>query len=260
MQPLGRNHGGYRGETIDIDEVLLATERVAKNAGWTIDPLPGTDGAALLTLHRAPASGRTRRRLYLSAGIHGDEPAGPLAVLRLLRDDLWPDDLALWVCACLNPAGFRLNRRENEAGVDLNRDYRHLRTLTARRHVQWLESLPAFDCAVCLHEDWEAKGFYLYELNSGDQWSCSRQVVERVEMLCPIDLSPTIDGKAAQGGVIRPPFDPNSRPEWPEAFYLITHKTPLSYTLEAPSDFPLPTRVAALVAGVHAIANSKPER
>jgi hypothetical protein len=32
--------------------------------------------------------------------------------------------------------------------------------------------------------------------------------------------------------------------------YLITHKTPLSYTLEAPSDFPLPNRVEALVTGV----------
>jgi hypothetical protein len=37
------------------------------------------------------------------------------------------------------------------------------------------------------------------------------------------------------------------RPDWPEAFYLISHQAPQGYTLEAPSDFPLPTRVAALV-------------
>ena len=42
------------------------------------------------------------------------------------------------------------------------------------------------------------------------------------------------------------------RPDWPEAFFLLTYKTPLSYTLEAPSDFPLPVRVAALVAGANA--------
>ena len=38
----------------------------------------------------------------------------------------------------------------------------------------------------------------------------------------------------------------------PEAFYLIRHKTHLSYTLEAPSDFPLELRAAALVAAVKA--------
>jgi hypothetical protein len=42
------------------------------------------------------------------------------------------------------------------------------------------------------------------------------------------------------------------RPDWPEAFYLITHKSCQGYTLEAPSDFPLTTRVNALVAGVNA--------
>jgi hypothetical protein len=46
--------------------------------------------------------------------------------------------------------------------------------------------------------------------------------------------------------------DPSSRPQWPEAFFLLNHKTRLSYTLEAPSDFPLSIRVAALVQGVKA--------
>jgi hypothetical protein len=44
--------------------------------------------------------------------------------------------------------------------------------------------------------------------------------------------------------------DPRDRPQWPESFFLLTHKTRLSYTLEAPSDFPLESRVAALTAGV----------
>jgi hypothetical protein len=43
------------------------------------------------------------------------------------------------------------------------------------------------------------------------------------------------------------------RPQWPEAVYLASQgKTPMSYTFEAPSDFPLPVRVAALTAAVHA--------
>jgi len=43
-----------------------------------------------------------------------------------------------------------------------------------------------------------------------------------------------------------------NRMDWPVSLYLIHNKTPLSYTLEAPSDFPLVTRVQALVRGVNA--------
>jgi hypothetical protein len=55
---------------------------------------------------------------------------------------------------------------------------------------------------------------------------------------------------------LRPNIDPRTRPDWPEAFYLISHKTRQSYTVEGPSDFPLPTRVDALVAAVNATVGS----
>ncbi len=29
-------------------------------------------------------------RIYISTGIHGDEPAGPLAALQLLQENRWP--------------------------------------------------------------------------------------------------------------------------------------------------------------------------
>jgi hypothetical protein len=45
---------------------------------------------------------------------------------------------------------------------------------------------------------------------------------------------------------------PQERPDWPEALYHIMHKARQGYTLEAPSDFPFPTRVNALVAAVTA--------
>jgi hypothetical protein len=61
-----------------------------------------------------------------------------------------------------------------------------------------------------------------------------------------VDTSPVIEDWPAQNGVIRPNLNPAERPQWPEAIYLITHKTRQSYTMEAPSDFPLPARVAAL--------------
>jgi len=216
VRPLGKNIGGYRGETIEIQKTLQEIERASAAANWTLDRVPGP--VEILACRRTVPD--PRHRVYISTGIHGDEPAGPLAALQLLCENQWPNDAALWLCPCLNPSGFPLNRRENSAGIDLNRDYRHLQSAEVRTHVQWLEHQPDFDLTLCLHEDWESAGFYLYELNPN------------------------------HGPSLANPMD---RPQWPEALYLASQgKTPMSYTFEAPSDFPLPVRVAALAAAVRA--------
>ncbi len=250
MDRLGQNHGSYNGERIDIASVLQDCVKAAQARDWLVETLPVTLGHPHLALRRA--STPARGNVYLSAGIHGDEPAGPLAAVRLLRENLWPPEIALWLCPCLNPAGFQLNRRENGQGVDLNRDYKHLATDEVRAHVEWLRRQPAFDLAICLHEDWEAHGFYLYELNPDGAPSSAEVMIEAVRRVCPIDPSPIIDGREAHGGIIRPQLDPGTRPQWPEAFFLLQTRTRHSYTIEAPSDFRLATRVTALVTAVQA--------
>ncbi len=248
-QRLGKNLGGYFGEGIDIAPLLEDCRRIATRHGWRED-FVRTDagGIELLVLLRhlpAPA-----RRIYISAGIHADEPAGPLATRELLDRNCWPDDADIFLLPCLNPAGFPLGTRESPLGHDLNRDYRHRRSAEIRAHTAWLLAQPAFDLCLCLHEDWEARGFYVYELNPDHRPSLAGRIVAAARAVCPIDPSSLIDGREAQDGIIRPTLDPALRPEWPEAFFLIQHKTRLSYTLESPSDFPLPVRVDALVAGV----------
>ncbi len=251
VQRLGRNKGGYFGETIDIKEVLRDDLAAARKIRWQIEELPVSDKLDLLAFRREVRKPRTK--LYLSSGIHGDEPAGPLAVRRLLQENRWPVHAEIWICPCLNPTGFLRNRRENADGIDLNRDYRHLRSAEIRAHVAWLEKQPDFDLALCLHEDWESHGFYVYEVNPDREPSLGEKMVQAAAKVCAIDLSPVIEDRPAQGGIIRPDIDPAKRPQWPEAFYLIMKKTRHSYTLEAPSDFPLPTRVAALTAAVREV-------
>jgi hypothetical protein len=256
MQRLHRNHGGYLGETIDIEAVLRACIAAAHKHGWDVKCLEAAPGLSLCALHRLSRnSSRTTHhapRLYLSTGIHGDEPAGPLAALRLIENDVWPVECDLWMCPCLNPTGFPRNTRESALGHDLNRQYSHFDAPETRAHVEWLKEQPPFDLTLCLHEDWEAQGFYLYELNPRGLPSRAEAIIEAVAKVCPIDLSPEIEGRPARGGIIRPDTDPRSRPQWPESFWLLTHKTPHSYTLEAPSDFPLAVRVEALVTAVRA--------
>ena len=159
----------------------------------------------------------------------------------------------LWLLPCLNPAGFRLNRRENANGLDLNRQYLEPKAEEILAHVAWLERQPNFDFCLCLHEDWESHGFYVYEVNPDHEPSLGEKMMQAVSKICPIDLSTVIEDRPAQGGIIRPDIDPAQRPQWPEAFYLVMNKTRHSYTLEAPSDFPLPTRVTALATAVRVV-------
>lgn len=253
MKRLGKNHNGYHGETINIREVLREVELTARKLGWQVEQFYAQEDFQWFALHRSPSSVAAKPfRIYLSTGIHGDEPAGPLAALRLIQANQWPADAEIVLLPCLNPIGFARNTRENAAGLDLNRDYLNPQSPEIRAHIAWLERQPAFDLCLCLHEDWESHGFYVYELNPERKPSLAEAMVAAVAQVCPIDHSGVIEGREARGGIIRPNLDPLTRPLWPESFWLLQHKTRLSYTLEAPSDFSLETRVNALAAAVQA--------
>ena len=252
MQKLGKNHGGYLGDQIDIRQVLQDVETAATLHGWSQEVFLEHAGFKWFALRRAAQAPGPAMRIYLSAGIHGDEPAGPLAALRLLQEDRWPQNAEIILLPCLNPIGFTQNRRENPDGLDLNRDYRNPKSAEARAHIAWLERQAGFDLYLCLHEDWESHGFYLYEQNPAGRPSLAASIIAAVRPVCPIDLSDVIEGRPAEGGIIHPKITPLERPDWPEAFYLISHKSQQGYTLEAPSDFSLMTRVNAQVAAVNA--------
>ena len=271
MQRLGKNISSYSGETIDIDAVLRDCVAAARFHGLAIDEIHPAPKLILgFTRHasRPPSAVLLRRtgitdrvpRIYISTGIHGDEPAGPLAVRQLLRENAWPAGLDIYLCPCLNPTGFTMNRRENHEGLDLNRQYLATEAEETVAHIAWLSRQPSFDLCLCVHEDWESDGFYVYEQNPDQQPSLAEAIIARVGEVCPIDRSEVIEGRPAHNGIIRPSIDPRTRPQWPEAFFLIMHKTRLSYTVEAPSDFPLAARVAALTVAVNTALESISQR
>lgn len=255
-QKLGKNLNGYHGETIDIRSVLREIETAAAARGWTSEIFHTHGDLDWLALHRPSRTTEQISRIHISAGIHGDEPAGPLAALKLIQENRWPGNAEIFLLPCLNPQGFTLNQRANAEGIDLNRDYRNPQSTEARRHIAWLERQLPFDLYLCLHEDWEAHGFYLYETNPDQRRPLAETIVSAVAPVCPVDMSEIIEGRPAQEGIIRPKISPQERPDWPEAFYHITHTSRQGYTLEAPSDFPLPVRVNALVAAVNAAVNA----
>ena len=163
MQRLGRNVSGYAGEGIDYPHFEVEFARQAGERGWREEVFHEHGGVRISAWCRGPA--QAARRVYISAGIHGDEPAGPLALLRLVRADHWPDQCEFLLCPALNPYGLAHNQRVNRDGLDLNRQYLKPVAPEVVSHCAWLTEQGRFDLALCLHEDWEAKGFYLYELN-----------------------------------------------------------------------------------------------
>lgn len=226
-------------------------EAAARPAGFRVERFGDCAGTPLIALtKRTPGP---RPRIYLSAGIHGDEPAPPLALLEMLEAGIF-DDRAVWfLCPLLNPAGFLRSTRENADGVDLNRDYKDLRSAEIHAHATWLTRQPNFDLTLCIHEDWESKGFYLYELNPTGRTTLADTMIEAAAKVCPIESATVIDGRAIDApGIIRPVSDPLMRETWPEAIYLRAHHTTLSYTIESPSAFPLGQRIATLRTAIEA--------
>ncbi len=213
-------------------------------AGFRIEQYGEIDGFPLIALtKRAPGQ---RPRIYISAGMHGDEPAPPLTLLTLLETGFFDERATWFICPILNPTGLVRGTRENATGLDLNRDFFDIQAAETRAHICWLQRQPPFHLTLCIHEDWESTGYYLYELNPHQRPSLAEPILAAVRAFCPIDESPVIDGRTtAAPGIIRPIDDPLLRETWPEAIYLRAHHTTISYTLESPSAFPLESRITA---------------
>jgi succinylglutamate desuccinylase len=77
-------------------------------------------GRPIVAVHRwADGAGRT---MLVIGNIHGDERAG-LRVVRRLRTATLPSGVDLWLVPTINPDGTARDRRTNDHGVDLNRNF-----------------------------------------------------------------------------------------------------------------------------------------
>ncbi len=228
-------------------------ERTARKAGFQVEEL-GRIGSYPLLAMTSEATPADAPRCYLSAGIHGDEPAGSLAILELLSRPLTLSGVAWTLFPALNPVGLAEGRRVNGDGVDLNRDYLALTCRETQLHVEWLcRQKRRHDLILSLHEDWEASGFYHYEINNSGRESVSEAILEAVAPLIPLEVGPSVDGHLLDSpGLIRHVPEPDEPMGWPEAIYHSKQFPSRSYTLETPSTFPLARRVQAHLTAVEA--------
>ncbi len=228
--------------------------REAEAAGFLPQLLTELEDGPLMAWER-PADGP---RVYLSAGIHGDEPAGPLALLELLRSGFFESKFHWMICPALNPSGLAARCRENAQQVDLNRDYWVRSTAEVAAHSAWLTARCAPDLFISLHEDWESTGFYFYEINLGeDDPERAHKIIAATGSWFLPEPGPEIDGhESREPGWIYHAAEPDVPEGWPEAIYLAKQGCPLSFTFETPSHAALESRVAAHVAAVKAAVDS----
>jgi len=99
----------------------------------------------------------------LSAGVHGDEPAGPWSLLSIVRDGLLDRRFTYRIWPCTNPSGYARGIRENAEGDDINRSFQRGGTTPEARAMLTANRDRHFALSLDLHEDFEAQGYYCYE-------------------------------------------------------------------------------------------------
>lgn len=246
-------------DTFDPAAYVRDIEAAARAGGWTINHLSPCASGTRPWMHRVARTGSRTPKVYFSAGIHGDEISGPLALLEMLRREDFFAGFDVTLFPILNPDGLARRIRENIRGIDLNRDYRDPQSTEIQGHVEVLKTLPRFDAAMMLHEDFEGIGAYLYELNDALPPGLGGKIIAAMGQHVPIDMRPEIEEVPAKGGVLSRKDlvlkhgRIEDRPEWPEAIYLSVNHTQVSYTTETPMPFPLEQRVQAQIAAATAL-------
>lgn len=228
----------------EVREIIEECCEIARGAGAEVDVLLEMPEGDLVGISRKGAEGG--KCVYISSGMHGDEPAGVYALRDLLREgllDQWPD-VHWMICPVINPRGHAVGTRETPEGQDLNRDYYQCRSPEVCAHISWLKGQPTPDLFFSLHEDWESTGIYLYEINVDDRRSIAMELIARAGQYFPPEPELVIDDhEVRERGWIYHGAEPDMEDGWPEAIWVAKSGCPLSYTIETPSSMGLEERV-----------------
>ena len=228
----------------DYRRLIARWRGVARESGIPLRRLARV-GAHPLYFLKTPAL-ESAGGLYISAGIHGDEPASSEALIawaeqntaRLAR-------LPLLLFPALNPWGLVNNTRTDADGTDLNRLF-HRDDHPVIAAIKRVVAPHQFALALMLHEDFDGEGFYIYEVKR-DQPFWGEALLDTARRVIPIDSRARIDGRTARAGLIRRRFQRALflKMGYPEAIWLHEFHARRSLTVETPSEFALAPRVRA---------------
>lgn len=198
----------------------------------------------MYTMHLMLGDGR--RKICISTGMHGDEPAGPETLLRGLgeiharRDRL---NAEFFVFPCDNPTGWELDTRENYQGVDLNREFLKVGQAAEIAIVEAAIRELDLDFTLDLHEDVDTAGMYLDQRYRKGHPPLAGEMIEALRAAGhPIHEADWIEGLPASGGVIWP-SGRLRKFELPKAVFLWHQGCKHLVTTESPGKLELERRV-----------------
>jgi predicted deacylase len=260
VQPLKENACGHR---------IVKAGRITTDAG--VHPIY----AVLTRNYRSDLP-----RIILSAGIHGEEPAGVYALLEFMKRDIskFLGHFSFLILPCLNPYGFTRGVRFAGGAVDLNRSFDKddgLPEVEAVREL--LGRFPGpYRLAIDLHEtdtcmprgtaysvETIPTGFYMYETTPSGRPVLGPAILEGLRTSgYPVTRRRSVYGAECRNGLIAsvPPGNPeyptlpefNSTLDW---YLLKNNHTHHVVATETPTAWPLKRRVAtqkkALVHALH---------
>jgi len=226
----------------DYAALMEAWQRVAQKAGLQATVLGQAEELPVITFATS-ACAHGEAPVYLSAGVHGDEVAGAWGLLQWAEAHVPLLKRAPFALSpCLNPQGLARNTRVDHRGQDLNRRFHLGRDPLMGAWQKWIKTAAPL-LSLCLHEDYDGQGCYVYELSQGRK-ALSAPVMACVEKVLPLDPRRDIDGQEAAKGIIRRKLLP-PQIKGPEAIVLYQLGCPVTLTFETPSEFSLDQRVAA---------------
>ncbi len=229
----------------DAGALIRRWRRAAHGAGWRSRALDHAGSWPVLAFDSPAAAAGERGGLYLSAGMHGDEPAPAWGLLEWFEAECGRlGGRPVSIVPCFNPHGFVANTRTDHRGEDLNRQFHRADHPLVAAWRGWLGARP-FRLGICLHEDYDARGTYCYELTRRGSPPLGDRLLAACDDILPREHRARIDGRRAAHGLIRRSSLPGNLPGHPEAIALHLHHAAHNLTFETPSEFCLHDRIRA---------------
>lgn len=249
----------------DVDTLMSRWAALVERYSLSATPL-GEDAGHPIMVFETPKR-KEGPSIYLSAGVHGDEVAPLWGLL------FWAEaELGKWlkkgfqflIFPCFNPFGVIENTRRNSEFRDLNRSFED-RSVPLIASWQDLIEGRKFDLSLQLHEDYDGRGVYIYELDrEAEDHRLARRCLDACHEILPRDWRSSIDDSDFIDGILARGADEADVRQvaeveldgWPEAIFLFLNNTPRALTFETPSEFSLVTRIRAQECLVEAAVSS----
>ncbi len=194
---------------------------------------------------------------YLSAGIHGDEPAGVCALVRWVEKNARLLKRRSWtLMPCLNPWGLVANARCDAHGRDLNRSFHATGIPMVNGWKRFVGERRFLAPTVAMHEDYDGDGIYAYYV--GDNVTAARRGIAAASRIIRVSRQPRVDARWRQErGIVRLPVRGRQLRKRPprgvEGRHILAHHADAVTTLETPSEVAINLRVRAHCAYLDAV-------